>query len=248
MSFYSFYRYIKYDQLLEKLQRESIASAERGKSRRRDGQQPAIKWLRWIVVIDRNESSPPLIVFRFFPKKHIIGCFSSKSLLTDEVIDIGIDLTWNIADGEVDSCLCFHFHLFPFGFWWVIDAKVVEGIGLFNQDLWDKGIIIFLFLFFFLFNRSVEQLDFLHLTTLTASFEAFLTNGVVTIGTGFVGDGFADGTGERDEVEGVNQFNSEGQWVWLWLERHCDVSSECGAWGVTFSFELLTNLFSVSRD
>jgi hypothetical protein len=51
------------------------------------------------------------------------------------------------------------------------------------------------------------------LTTLTASFEAFLTNGVVTIGTGFVGDGFADGTGERDEVEGVNQFNSEGQWV-----------------------------------
>jgi hypothetical protein len=82
---------------------------------------------------------------------------------------------------------------------------------LFNKDLWNKGIIVF-FCVVFLFIRSVKQLDFLQLTTFTASFEAFLTNRIVTIGTGFVGDGFADGTGQRDEVEGMNQLKSQRQW------------------------------------
>ncbi len=76
---------------------------------------------------------------------------------------------------------------------------------MFNEDLWDKGIIVF---FFFTLRRvllpfsqrenvrSVKQLDFLQLTTFTASFKAFLTNGVVTIGTGVVGQRLADGAGE----------------------------------------------------
>jgi hypothetical protein len=50
------------------------------------------------------------------------------------------------------------------------------------------------------------------LTTFTASFEAFLTNGVVTIGTSFVGQRLADGAGERDKVESLNQLKSERQW------------------------------------